>query len=277
MVGRWLAVLAAIGIAMPALAEGPERVVSINLCTDQLAMMIAAPGQLVSVSRHALDPSMSAMADEARGLSANSGTAEEIFLLRPDLVLAGSFTNPITLAMLERLGVPVEVFPAEETVEGIRDNMRRMGKALGREAEAGAAITAFDAELARLDDAPATARPRAALYAANGYSSGSQSLAGQIVALAGFDNIADEMGFGAGGHLSLESLLLSHPDLLVEGRRYPGHSRAEEPLDHPALRALTRSVPSVRTNDPDWVCGTPRILRAVSQLRDARLALPEAK
>jgi len=273
MVGRWLAVLATIGITLPALAEGPQRVVSMNLCTDQLAMMLAAPGQLVSVSRHAMDPSMSAMTDEARALPANSGSAEEIFLLRPDLVLVGSFTDPITLAMLARLGVPVEVFPAEETVDGIPANMRRMGKALGRAAEAGAAIAAFDAELARLDDAPATARPRAALYAANGYSSGSQSLAGQVVALAGFDNIADEMGFGAGGQLALEELLLSRPDLLVEGRRYPGHSRAEEPLDHPALRALTRSVPSVRMNDTDWVCGTPRILRAVSQLRDARLAL----
>ncbi|MGA0716208.1 MAG: ABC transporter substrate-binding protein, partial [Gemmobacter sp.] len=34
----------------PAAAAPPGRVVSINLCTDQLAMMLAAPGQLVSVS-----------------------------------------------------------------------------------------------------------------------------------------------------------------------------------------------------------------------------------
>ena len=28
----------------------PARVVSMNLCTDQVAMMLAAPGQLVSIS-----------------------------------------------------------------------------------------------------------------------------------------------------------------------------------------------------------------------------------
>lgn len=260
----------------PALAQGPERVVSVNLCTDQLALMLARPGQVVSVSYHAQDPRASAMAAEAAGLRPNRGTAEEIFALDPGLVLAGSYTNPVTLEMLARLGVPVEVFPPEEDMADIRTNLRRMGEVLGREAEARAAIAAFDRDLARLQaDIPAI-RPRAALYASNGYSSGSRSLGGQIVALAGFDNIADEFGIAAGGSLPLERLLLSHPDFLIEGRRYPGHSRAEEPLEHPALKILARQVPSARMTDPDWVCGTPHVLQAAAALHDARLALPEA-
>ena len=45
----------------PALADAPGRVVSINLCTDQLAMMLAAPGQLVSVSHLASEVQSSSM------------------------------------------------------------------------------------------------------------------------------------------------------------------------------------------------------------------------
>jgi iron complex transport system substrate-binding protein len=50
-----------IGPAASAFAEPPRRVVSMNLCTDQLAMLVAAPGQLLSVSRIARDPRVSAL------------------------------------------------------------------------------------------------------------------------------------------------------------------------------------------------------------------------
>ncbi|WGR63501.1 ABC transporter substrate-binding protein (plasmid) [Paracoccus ferrooxidans] len=272
LVAGLLAGLILPGFFQPAAAEPPRRVLSMNLCTDQLAMMLAAPGQLVSVSYLAQDPSASAMAAEAGRLPVNHGLAEEIFLMRPDLVLAGAWTTPETVRLLRRLDIPVEVFPIESDLAGIRANIRRMGAVLGREAQARAMLARFDADLARLSDAQGP-RPRAALYAANGYSSGSDSLAGEIVALAGFDNVADELGLPSGGVLPLETLLLSDPDLLVEGRRYAGHARAQEVLDHPALKALARGRPAEVMSDPDWVCGNPHILRAVSQLRDARLAL----
>jgi len=265
------------GLALPAAAaEPPRRVLSMNLCTDQLAMMLAAPGQLVSVSHLAQDPGASAMADRAARLPANHGLAEEIFLMRPDLVLAGAWTTPETVRLLRQLDIPVEVFPVESDVAGIRANIRRMGEVLGRETQAQAMLARFDADLARLADAPPGPRPRAALYMANGYSTGRDSLAGQIVDLAGFDNVADELGLPSGGILALESLLVSDPDLLIEGRRYDGHARAQEVLDHPALRALSRGRPGQVISDPDWICGNPHILRAVAELREARLALREA-
>ena len=48
-----------------AFSEAPGRVVSMNLCTGQLAMMLAAPGQLHSGTYLAIDPRASAMAEEA--------------------------------------------------------------------------------------------------------------------------------------------------------------------------------------------------------------------
>lgn len=104
MVMRWLlAACLAGGLAVCAKAEPPQRVLSMNLCTDQLAMLLAAPGQLISVSYLAQDPRASVMAEEAMTYDVNHGLAEEIFLLQPDLVLAGSFTTPATTALLRRL------------------------------------------------------------------------------------------------------------------------------------------------------------------------------
>ena len=53
----WLAVMLA--LAGPVAAQPPQRVVSMNLCTDQLAMMLAGPGQLISVSHLGHDPAVS--------------------------------------------------------------------------------------------------------------------------------------------------------------------------------------------------------------------------
>lgn len=82
-------------LAVPA-AEPPARVVSMNVCTDQLAMLVARPGQLHSVSWLAADPAMSVLANEAEGLRLNRGLAEEIFLMKPDLVIAGTFSTRAT-------------------------------------------------------------------------------------------------------------------------------------------------------------------------------------
>lgn len=264
---RWLAALAL--TALPAWADPPARVVSINLCTDQLAMLVAAPGQLISVSHLAHDPHVSAMVAKAADYPANHGLAEDILRLRPDLVLALDHAAPVTVAMLERLGIPVVTFPPENDLAGIRDNLHRMGRALGQEVRAREIVAEFDADLAALSLPSPAPRPRAALYAANGYSGGEATLAGAILSAAGLANVAGELGLSGGGFLALERLVMADPDLIVTARPYPGASRAEEVLAHPALRAMTARQPVEAVSDSDWVCGTPHVLDAVARLRQA--------
>lgn len=266
------ALLAGLVPALPAVADAPRRVVSMNLCTDQLAMMLASPGQLISVSNLAKDPMTSAMTEEARAFPVNHGSAEEIFLLRPDLVLTGSYTNPATTELLQRLGIPVAVFDPANSMEDVRASILSMGQALGREDAALALAARFDAQLASLRAAPPSGL-RAALYYANGYSLGDQTLAGQILATAGFANVTAETGLSSSGFLPLEVLIVANPDLVIQGDRYPGASRSEELLDHPALAALGARLPREMLADRDWICGTPKVLKAVSDLRAAGTAL----
>lgn len=247
----------------------PARVVSMNLCTDQLAMMVAAPGQLVSVSYIARDKRASAMADDAMAYPVNHGLAEEIYLLKPDLVIAGSFSTRATTDMLRRLGVPVVVFEPTNSLEDVSARLRQMGEVLGRTDTADALIAEYETRLNRLLPADDN-RPRAALYSANGYTSGHMSLAGQIVEAAGLYNIARDYGYDFSGTLPLELLALSDPDLLVGTRPYARASRSEDVLAHPVVHYFAARSRAGQMRDGDWVCGTPHVLRAVEALMSAR-------
>ncbi len=273
---RTVAVLAALlaGAAGAACAadEAPGRVVSINLCTDQLAMQLAAPGQLVSVSYLARDPRSSAMAEAARDWPVNRSRAEEIYLLEPDLVLGGTWTTPATVSMLRRLGIRVELLAPADTFEETARQIREVGRLLGRDAAGEAMAQAFEARLAAFPPVPADP-PRVALYAANGLTSGRGSLADEIIRRAGFRNVADAVSLPATGRLALERLILAEPDLVVTSRTYPGQSQSEAILAHPALEAYRARTAAGAITDADWVCGLPQTLDAVERMIDLRLSL----
>lgn len=254
--------------------SAPQRVVSINLCTDQLAILLAAPGQLVSVTNLAQDPASSVMVEQAMAYPSNQGLAEEVYLLKPDLVLAGRFTAQATVSMLERLGIPVVIFDPAYSLDDVRQGMIDMGRALHREAEAQAMADAFSADLSRLRISATRANLlSAATWAANGYTSGDQSLAGEIIEAAGFHHLAAELGMPMGGMLPLEALVMANPDLVISDKPHRGASRAEESLTHPAFMALggNRAV----LQDADWVCGLPSVLQAARQLADVRESIEE--
>jgi iron complex transport system substrate-binding protein len=236
-------------------------------------MLLAAPGQLVAVTYLARDPLSSTMPEAAMAYPITYGGAEEVFLMRPDLVLAGTYTTRSTVDLLRRLGVRVEEFPIVSSLGEVAGQMRAVGRALGRAAEGERLAGEFEAGLEALRaEAGAGERPRAALYYANGYTGGGQTLAGEILRAAGFDNVAAELGLDEGGLLPLELLVMADPDTVITGERYPAASRAEELLAHPALAGFRRGGAIA---DADWVCGTPGVLRAIARLGAERRGLAE--
>ncbi len=150
--------------------------------------------------------------------------------------------------------------------------LRQMGAVLGKEARAEEMVATFEAELEALtlDIAP---RPRAAIYYVNSYTAGDKSLAHDILTVAGFDNVVDGLGMGWGGVLALEQLVMLSPDVIIQGRDYPGQARAEDNLTHPALTALSGTRMAGELTDRDWICGTPQVLNAIRDMRDLRLSM----
>lgn len=263
------AAIAAWAMTGSAAAEAPKRVVSMNVCTDQLAMLVAAEGQLHSVSHLAGDPGSSALAQDAGRYVVNHGLAEEVFLMQPDLVLAGSYTTRATVSLLRRLGIRVEEFAPESSFDDVRANLARLGRILDREQRASELVAGLDQALAALETGK---RPdiRVAAYYANSYTSGAGTLVDAVVKASGLTNVAEELGLAGTARLPLELLILARPDLLVDGEtRYATPALAEEPFLHPAYRALAAESRVVAVPPALTICGTPFTAEAARILQDA--------
>ncbi|MDA1099116.1 MAG: ABC transporter substrate-binding protein [Proteobacteria bacterium] len=274
---RFRAAIAAIALtvmaggATPASAK-PQRIVSMNVCADQLVMLLADRDRIASISFLAADPYASALAGAAVEFRLNYGLSEEILPMNPDLVLASAFTTRSTLFLLRKLGYPVVELPVASSLDDIRSNIRTVAKAIGEEARGEAMIAAFDAELPR-QVAPSGPRPLAALYWANGYTSGIGTLANAAVEAAGFRTLGRQLDLVGTSQLPLETLLVSNADVIIIGQRRDGAALANETFRHSALREIFARRPSIEVPDYLWVCATPFIAKAIRQLAEARKAL----
>ncbi|HEV2502708.1 MAG TPA: ABC transporter substrate-binding protein [Mesorhizobium sp.] len=247
----------------------PKRVVSMNVCTDQMAILVAGDGQLHSVSYLANDPATSALVDVARKLLVNHGQAEEVFLMQPDLVLAGSYTTRATVGLLRKLGIPVEEFQPETSFDDVRTNLKRMGDILGRRERAEALVAELDRKLA---EAKQRSHPNitVATYYANSYTSGAGTLIDAVVVASGLTNLAAKLGLSGTQQLPLELLVMAKPDLLVDSEaRYATPALAQQTFVHPAYRALSEQSGRVSVPAKYTICGAPFTATAVEMLTEA--------
>ena len=93
--------------AVPAWADVPRRIVSFNLCADQLVVALADSGQIAALSPYAHDRQLSVVAERARRFPTLDWSAESTVALGPDLVLVGPNDRRETRRMLANLNIPV--------------------------------------------------------------------------------------------------------------------------------------------------------------------------
>lgn len=253
-------------VAVPAESAKPSRIVSMNVCTDQLVLLLAEPERIVSLSFLAVDPDSSAIPEQAEDYHLNHGLTEQILPLNPDLVLTSVFSTRPTVYLLRKLGYRVVEIPFAADLDSIRATVRTVADAID-EVERGEKIIAeFDAKLPAASTQPAAEWPLAALYWANGYTSGKHSLASAALEAAGFRSLGVEMGLIGTAHVALEALVSAEIDVLIMGRQRPGAAQAYEVLRHPLLRQHFPDQRRVTIADQMWVCGTPFVVDAIAEL-----------
>jgi iron complex transport system substrate-binding protein len=269
-----MAALAAMLGAASAVAAKPQRIVSLNLCTDQILVELVPRERIAAVTHLAADPTVSAAPEKAAGLRAVRGEAEQVLRLDPDLVIAGTFTTPATVDLLRRLGREVLVAPLPQDFQGVRDVVRLIGKSVGEEARAEAWLGDFDRRLAAVEARTGSEKPAAVLYQVNSFAAGAGSMADAALSVAGFRNQAAGYGTLASGQLPLEALVARPPDLLVLGSNPEDYPTAvADNLRHPALKRLLAERPSLALPWALWLCGTPHIIGAVERLAEARVSV----
>ena len=270
-----LGLMAAALLAVPGqAAERPRRIVSLDLCTDQLLIELAPRAAIAAVTHLAADASVSAIPERGLGIPVTRGGAEDVLRLDPDLVLAGPFGVRGTVDLLRRLGRRVVVVPQPQDLAGVRAAVEVVAEAVGEPARGAALIADFDRRLAALGPPNMNRQPAAVIYQVGGTVSGPGSLADAALAAAGFRNAATGFRLTRGGQVPLEALLADPPDLLVLSSAPAEYRTAlADNLRHPAVAALRRQRASLELPWRHWLCGTPHIIEAVERLAEARAGI----
>jgi iron complex transport system substrate-binding protein len=251
---------------LPAHAEAPRRIVSINLCTDQLALALAEPERIVALGRFARRTDMSFMAEAARGIPQVRGSAEEVLRLRPDLVLAGAFSGRATRAALVTHGIQVETFAPPRSITEARAEIVRAGELIGAQQKAAALLAEIGKAVAEATTAAHGQVRRTALpLQRRGFASGRDTLVSSALEIAGLTNAADTLSIGSIARAPLEAIVKLKPDVLVVEGMGPAADQATALLHHPVLqRGLAARIITLPT--AEVTCGGPSVAALIARM-----------
>lgn len=232
------------------LAALPRRIVSQTLGTDELLFAMIDRSRIVGVSTLARDPAYSNVVDQAERLGAPAITnAEQVLSLRPDLVFVASFSRAELVTVVEQGGAPVYRFANFDRLEDIKANIRRLGEAVGADAEAARLVTTMEERLAAVAARRARATgppPRVLSWSPSGFTAGVGTTFDDIVRAAGAVNVVSEHGLKGFPQLSAEQVLAWQPDFILVGVN-PGERETvlRALKENPAI-AATRAMRSGR-------------------------------
>lgn len=261
----------ALGAAVNALAaERPHRIVSLNLCTDELLWRLADRDQIASLSYLSADPTLSTIAGQIKGVTLNYGRAGEIRLENPDLILAGTYGARFAVSLLRSRGFKVVEIPPANSLDDIVPDILKVGDAIGQGARAKRMASDVRARIAELTATKPKRRVTGVVFEARGYAAGAPSLANDVITLAGVRNLVAGMGSGSDVALGVEGLIELNPQVVVIDKdAQAGPSIAQSILNHPALHEFRAHHRLIQVPGKLWGCATPATLDAVTRIRKA--------
>lgn len=267
--------LAAIGVAaallpQPAAAK-PQRILSMNQCTDLMLLQLVPKSRIAGVTYLARDGAQTLFPGAADGVAVNYGTPEDIIKFRPDLILTGDFSLAVTRRLAREVGAPLVEVKSTRTFDDVRRSLRQVGAAVGEPARAETLIRQMDARLATLAAHPPARPVRVVAWDGGATVPGRATFANLILQTAGAVNIAAEPG-GFYTGFDVERLLEAQPDALL----YAGGARPLLQNDEAKHRVIRRLYAGRRIAYPEvaFNCGLPQSAKAAVDLRRQLDALP---
>jgi iron complex transport system substrate-binding protein len=236
----------------------PRRVASLNLCTDELLLLLAAPEQIVSVTHLSQSEAETPLWRQAKRHPRNDGSLVSVAPLKPDLVLTMGGGGRDRGRIAARLGIKTLDIPYPQSVADIEKAVTIVAGALGR----GAAARPLLAQIAALRVNAPRSGTDAVWLGGGGRSLGAQGLGAQWMALAGLKQRPL-----AGDRISLEQLLVRPPAVLLRSNYRAGQYSGEQRwLSHPLTKGTKRSR-TIITDGRVWTCMGPLLAGEIARLR----------
>lgn len=253
--------LAGLGLIFGGAAQAaPTRVASLNLCTDELLLTLAAPGQIVSVTHLSQQPAETPLWQRARHHPRNDGSLLSVTKWRPDLVLTMGGGARDRMRIAARLGIPMIDLPFPTSMADVESAILIVAKALGRPA-AGRDLLG---RLRRQRQAMPQQTVDTLWLGGGGRSVPASGLASQWMRLAGLRQRSLR-----GDRVSLEQLLAYPPVIILRSDYRSGQYSGEQRwLDHPLAKNSGRSR-TLTTDGRRWTCMGPPMIEEIARLRVA--------
>jgi iron complex transport system substrate-binding protein len=243
-------------MAGPAQAA-PRRVASLNLCTDELLLILAEPGQIASVTHLSHKPAETVLWRSARRYSLNDGSLLSVAQLRPDLVLTMGGGSGDKAGIASRLGLRVVDLPYPQSLADVERGIATVAAALDRPA-AGQTLLRRIAALRR---SKPKAQTDTVWLGGGGRSVGATGLSAQWMALAGLRQRALP-----GDRIGLEELLTRPPRLLLRSDYRTGQYSVQQSwLRHRLVRGARART--IATDGRRWTCMGPSLIPEILRLR----------
>jgi iron complex transport system substrate-binding protein len=263
-------VLAACGdrsTILPVLDDKPTRIVSLDFCADNYVLKLADRDQILALSPGAVKD-FTYMRDEAIGLPTVRPVAEDVLILKPDLVVRSYGGGPNAAAFFERAGIPVLQVGWASNIDGedmgsIPSLIENMADGLGQSKRGQDLVQEFREGLSAIRSRESE---KTALYMTPaGVTTGPGSLMHQALLKAGLTNFQQAAGWRS---LPLERLAYQKPDMVAASffDTRTNHPDAWSAAKHPVARAQLDGSNVVFIDGAWTACGGWYILDAVEAL-----------
>lgn len=222
----------------------PQRIISMTLGTDEILLSLVDPGRIIAVTHYAVDPGISNVPERAEAIpnQIRQAGVEQVAALDPDLILAASYTSADVVKQLIEIGFPVVRLEAFSSIDGIKENIRTVGRTVGASKKAEEVIAGMEHRLQDLAERISSIqeRPGVLSYSPGGWTAGSETTFHEMVVRAGGRNLAAESGLTGHKKLSLETIITLDPEVIILSAWQPEASDFLEKIRmHPALAHLS--------------------------------------
>ena len=252
-------------------AQNNKKIISINLCTDQYLLALADKKNILALSPFAKDLGMSYLAQEANEFQTIRDDAESVLQLKPDIVVASSFNNPNTLKLLRSNGIKVVTIGFASKLEDIKTHIDQFADGIGYQSKAVELKKQFEQTLQETKDLYKKYDLTILYYQRGGFIAGKGSLFGMIIEHAGLKNLAALQNRPTFGSMSIETLIVNPPDILVLSKSIKAyHDQGRKLLKHPAMLKSFSDHKILRFPTSETVCSGPGTIAALKRLKEIK-------
>ncbi len=250
--------------------DAPKRIVSVNLCADQMLIELADPTRIVALGPFSREPLLSFLADRAQAFPQISNRTENLLHMDADAVVVGPFDNMYMRSALRRQGIREMVVGRWISLNEVKQGITNFSDGIDQARSGARLIEEIETSVAELKDLVTSVNPYTFLILQRRGYVGEGEIVAELLELAGLANAAK----GASAQfLSVESVIALRPSVLVvSGRDVPAKDRGLALLEHPALTRLYPSSRRITAPDRLVICGGPSTPSLIRHLKSELMA-----